>query len=426
MDVRASSEIDARLRQVLGGGDTRTATSYRPFPLALARGAGYRVWDVDGNEFVDLLNNYTSLVHGHAHPDVVRAVSKQLQLGTVFPAPSTLQAELAERICGRFPSVERVRFTNSGTEAVMMAVRTARAFTGRDLIVKAHGGYHGSWEQVALESNIEDAAAGAQKRAPARRWANAGIPAAVRALVRMVTYNDARELEDVMQEVGDQAAAVLLEPAIGEAGIAATPEFLATARSATTRHGALLILDEVVTARLDVGGMQTVLGCSPDLTTLGKIIGGGLPVGAFGGRADVMGLFDPSRDDALPHHGTFNGNPLTMAAGCASLDLLTREEIRRINGLGEELGEALRGLCAEASLPLDVRTVGSLVHLGDAPLPLLLGLHRAALEQGLYFAPRGLLNISTAMDGAALEQIVERLRSTVEAVAASPELGVAR
>ncbi len=422
MNTQESKSIDSRLRRVLGGGDTRTATAYRPFPLALDRGSGCRLWDVDGNEFIDLLNNYTSLVHGHAHPAIVAAVGAQLSRGTAFPAPSLLQAELAERICGRIASIERVRFTNSGTEAVMMGIRAARAFTGRDLVVKAHGGYHGSWDQVATESDIHTV--GEKRRSPAaQRWANTGIPSSVQSLVRMVPYNDPAAVGALMSEIGDEVAAIVLEPAIGEAGISATPEFLRAAREASSRSGALLVLDEVVTARLAHGGFQSGFDCQPDLTILGKIIGGGLPVGAFGGRAEVMDIFDPRRADSVPHHGTFNGNPLTMAAGCVSLDLLTPAEIQRINDLGSSIGAALQQLCLAADLPIVVRTVGSLIHLSDAPADVLEAMHRAGLEHGLYFAPRGLLNTSTAMDADVAQSVVERLGLTVEAAAASRARG---
>lgn len=371
------------------------------------------MWDVDGNEFIDLLNNYSSLVHGHCHPAIVAAVVDQLDRGFVFPAPSSLQADLAERISERFASIERLRFTNSGTEAVMVAIRAARAFTQRDVIVKAYGGYHGSWEQVALASNPDDASAGPEVATVSRRWADAGIPDSVRNLVRMVRYNDVDDLARIMREDGERVAAIILEPVIGESGIPATAEFLQQARALATDYGALLVLDEVVTARLDFGGVQRLRQCTPDLTTLGKIIGGGLPVGAFGGRADVMSIFDPRHGGGVPHHGTFNGNPLTMAAGCASLDLLTASEIARINGLGELLGGALEELCADHDLAMSVRTVGSLVCLADATPSLLDNIHRLGLENGLYFAPRGFFNISTPMDEDVIAEVIERLRATV-------------
>jgi glutamate-1-semialdehyde 2,1-aminomutase len=415
-----SKAIDERLRLVLGGGDTRTATWYPPYPLAIERGSGARIWDVDGNEFIDVLNNYSALVHGHGHPAIVEALRSQLDRGFVFPAPSLPQTELAERICARFDSVERVRFTNSGTEAVMLAVRAARAFTGRDLIVKTYGGYHGAWEQVALASAPDEGESNAAGLDGLRsgRWADIGIPAAVRTLVRLVPYNDAVALEHVFEEEGEQIAAVIFEPVVGEVGVMATPEFLSAARERTNRHGTLLVFDEVISARLHVGGMQAALGCTPDLTTLGKMIGGGLPVGAFGGRADVMAIFDERHEAHVPHHGTFNGNPLTMAAGCVSLDLLTAGEIERINQLGIGLAQSLDRFFEASKAPLRAQAIGSLVFLeGEAAV--LAEFHRHALDKGVYLAPRGFLNLSTPMDVTDVDEVAERVQEATKALLAA-------
>jgi glutamate-1-semialdehyde 2,1-aminomutase len=398
------------------GGNTRAATHFEPYPVGLEKGEGWRVWDVDGNEFIDLLNNYTSLVHGHRHPAIHEAISNQLGLAIVFPAPSSLQAELAERICTRFPSIEQLRFTNSGSEAVMMAVRAARAFTGRDSIVKAAGGYHGAWEQVALSSagtrrNRTDGSPAAVRPA---RLADSGIPGSVRELVHLVEYNDSSDLEAVLSEHGDRIAAIVLEPVIGEEAVAGTEAYLGQARRLADRYGALLVFDEVVTARLSEGGAQQNVGVTPDLTILGKIIGGGLPVGAFGGRVEIMELFDPRRSDYIPHHGTFNGNLLTMAAGCASLDLLTQSEIDRINGLGQSLATGLERSFQEVGAPLQVASVGSLILVSAPNLETLLGFHAAGLDQGLYFAPRGLMNVTTPMDGELVREILERATIAAE------------
>jgi glutamate-1-semialdehyde 2,1-aminomutase len=361
--------------------------------------------DADGNEFTDLLNNYTASVHGHAVPAVNEAMIEQAAQGTVFPAPAELQAELAERIIDRVASVEKLRFANSGTEAVMMAVRAARAFTGREKIVKAEGGYDGMWEQVPM-TRPDDSG-------PYR----AAMPEGVRKLVRMVDFNDVEGLEAVMEEEGDVVAAILLEPVTGTGVFEGTTEYFAAARRLADEHGALLICDEVITLRLAFGGFQEVLGVGPDLTTMGKIIGGGLPVGAFGGRSDVMAIFDPGAPHHLHHSGTFNGNLMTMAAGCVTLDLLTRGEIARINALGERLAEGLRRLLAgRPDLRGVVNACGSLVHVNfgtegelrtysDLNLnsPVAARFHLAALDEGLYFAPRGFMNTSTAMD----EQVVD-------------------
>jgi glutamate-1-semialdehyde 2,1-aminomutase len=412
-----SREIFERLERSIPGGNTRSLAYFPPYPLVISSGSGCRIRDVDGNEFIDLLNNYTASVHGHALPAINEAISNQAALGTVFPAPSELQAELAERIVGRVASVEKVRFANSGTEAVMMAVRGARAFTGREKIIKAEGSYNGMWEQVPV-SWPQD---------PYR----AAMPEGVRELVRMVDYNDVGQLEAAMEEEGDEVASIILEPVTGTGVFAGTPEYFAAARRLADEHGALLICDEVITLRLGVGGFQEVIGIRPDLTTMGKIIGGGLPVGAFGGRADVMETFDPRSPDHLHHSGTFNGNLMTMAAGCVTLDLLTHGEIERINALGEWLAEGLRrSLAGRPDLRGVVNNCGSLLHVNFGTegevrkfsdlkrgSPMAAAFHLAALDEGVYFAPRGFMNTSTAMD----EQVVyEALEACSRAIGTLP------
>jgi glutamate-1-semialdehyde 2,1-aminomutase len=419
LDTTRSRELAERLRRVLPGGDTRSVTYYPPYPLALVRGEGCRVFDADGNSFVDLLNNYTALVHGHAHPKIVEALLEQAPLGTVFPAPNELQAEVAERICERFDSVDRVRFTNSGTEAVMQALRVARAVTGRDLLVKADGCYHGSWEQVPLSWGVRHARTATSGDTGGPDLRHAGVPSFVPHVVAMIPYNDVEALEALMAERGDEVAALIFEPVLGEGVITGNPEFFAAARRLADTHGALLVIDEVVTARLAWGGYQSIVGVKPDLTTFGKIIGGGLPVGAVGGREDVMAAFDPRRSGFVSHSGTFNGNPMTMAAGRVSLDLLTEDEIGRINRLGDALADGILRAFGEAELDGDVTSYGSFLHLHlESPAQIstfadvnleseqLARLHLACLEEGVYFAPRGMLNTSTAMDESVIEEVV--------------------
>jgi glutamate-1-semialdehyde 2,1-aminomutase len=415
-----SRELMERLGRSIPGGNTRSLAYFAPYPLAISRGSGCRIWDVDGNEFVDLLNNYTATVHGHAVPDINEAMSKQAALGTVFPAPGEPQAELAERIVGRVASVEKVRFANSGTEAVMMAVRAARAFTGREKIIKAEGGYHGMWEQVPV--------AWPQDTLPEHR---AATPKGVRALVRLVDYNDVEGLEAAMEEEGEDVAAIILEPVTGTGVLTGTPEYFAAARRLADEHGALLICDEVITLRLSAGGFQEVLGVRPDLTTMGKIIGGGLPVGAFGGREEVMSVFDPRLPNHLHHSGTFNGNLMTMAAGRVALDLLTQPEIERINALGERLAEGLRRLFAQGEeLGAVVTSCGSLVHVNFEPegkvrtysdlnldSPVMAAFHLAALDEGVYFAPRCFMNTSTAMDEHVIDDVLEACSRAMARVA---------
>ena len=401
MEVQESSLLFGRLENLLPGGNTRTASFYSPFPLGLDRGLGCVVWDVDGNEYLDFLNNYTALVHGHAHPVITDAICRTSARGTVMAAPIRLHAELADRIKARFPSIELLRYTNSGTEAVMMAVRAARAFTGRETIVKAMGSFHGSWDQMSMAAH-EVARPQSQE---ANRWT--GIPHAIEQLVLDVQFNDVPSLEAALAAKGHEVAAIILEPVLGQVIEPATPEYIAAARRLADKYGALLILDEVITARLDWGGSQGKLGIQPDLTTLGKIIGGGLPVGAFGGREDVMSVFDPRRLDSIGHPGTFNGNTLAMAAGCASLDLLPQSEIDRINELGERLAIRLQSIFEANDLGLRLSSVGSLLHVHCACIH---EFHAACLREGLYIAPRGQLSISTPMD----EDVVERAALAVE------------
>ncbi len=414
--TKKSREIFERLERSIPGGNTRSLAYFPPYPLVISSGSGCRIWDADGNEFIDLLNNYTASVHGHALPAINEAMSNQAALGTVFPAPGELQAELAERIVGRVASVENVRFANSGTEAVMMAVRGARAFTGREKIIKAEGGYNGMWEQVPI-SWPQDSY-------------EAAMPEGVRELVRMVDYNDVGQLEAAMEEEGNEVAAIILEPVTGTGVFAGTPEYFAAARSLADEHGALLICDEIITLRLSMGGFQEVLGVRPDLTMMGKIIGGGLPVGAFGGRADVMEVFDPRSPGHLHHSGTFNGNLMTMAAGCATLDLLTKSEIERINALGERLADGLRRSLAEnQDLHGVVNNCGSLLHVNfgtegevrkysdlNLDSPVAARFHLAALDEGVYFAPRGFMNTSTAMDEQIIDDVLEACSLAMERV----------
>jgi glutamate-1-semialdehyde 2,1-aminomutase len=423
--TQRSRALLERLGRSIPGGNTRTLAYFPPHPLAISHGSGCRLWDVDGNEFVDLLNNYTATIHGHAVPAITEAMSKQAALGTVFPAPAQAQAELAERIVGRVASVEKVRFANSGTEAVMMAVGAARAFTGREKIIKAEGGYHGMWEQVPV-SRPHDAL-------PERRTAT---PEAVRELIRMVDYNDVAGLEAAMEEEGESVAAIILEPVAGTGVLTGTPEYFATARRLADEHGALLICDEVMTLRLSTVGYQEVLGVRPDLTTMGKIIGGGLPVGAFGGREEVMSVFDPRLPDHLHHSGTFNGNLMTMAAGCVALDLLTQDEVERINALGVRLADGLRQLFAKREeLGAVVTNCGSLVHVNfetegevrtytdlNLDSSVMAAFHLVALDEGVYFAPRCFMNTSTAMDEQVIDDVLEACSRAMARVASHPDL----
>jgi glutamate-1-semialdehyde 2,1-aminomutase len=400
MKDEKSQALFERLTRVMPGASTRTVTHYDPFPVCIDHGEGCHIWDVDGNEYIDLLNNYTPLVHGHAHPRIVEAITQTAQRGlaSAVPAPIELQGELAERLCSRTPSIDLVRFTNSASEAVMMAVRVARAFTGRDEIAFPGNGYHGSWDQVNVSGVDEEHPEGNPDGV-------VGIPRAVADLAHFVRFNDVVQLETLMAEHGSRVACILLEPILGHILDPGDPEFFRAALRIAHEHGALLILDETITYRLWVGGWQAQHGIEADLTTMGKTIGGGMPMGAFGGKREIMDILDPRGDNPLSAHGTMNGHALCMAAGCASLDLLDQAAIDRLNDMGERLAGRLDAAGRDAGIGMRVHACGSLLQVNcEDPL----AFHRACLEEGLYIAPRGSMNLSTPMDEAVLDEIAAR------------------
>jgi len=410
----------------LPDGNTRGTAFFQPHPIVLVHGEGPIVTDADGNRYHDLLNNYTSLVHGNAHPDLVQAARTVIGEGTVFPSPHRLQATHAGVLCERLPSAEMVRYTNSGTEASMMAVRIARAATGRDLVAKARCGYHGSWDGLwvsAEEDGPEPSAI-----------AEPGIPQAVVDLVRLFEFNDLEDLTQVCETAGSDLAAVIVEPMLGSGGaVPATPEFLAEARRLADRTGAVLILDEVQTFRLATGGMQQVLGCRPDLTILGKFIGGGFPIGAVAGPRHLLELFRLDAPRHLKHSGTYNGNLVSMAAGLKAIEMLTEDAISAINFAGDLLAESLAKSLAECGLAGSVTGYGSMfnAHLGPEVTSVRTGsdvlredphamqlLHLALLNEGVFSAPRGFLNCSTALGERELPAVALAISKAVEEVAA--------
>ena len=274
----------------LPGGSTRSTVYFAPYPPYVDHGSGAHLTDIDGNVYLDLLNNYTSLILGHAHPDAVEAVVAQVRRGSAFGAPTEVEVALADEIESRVESVDELRFTNSGTEATMFALRLARAFTGRAVIAKFEGAYHGTHDYALAGSR--------------------GIPAAVNALVTELPWDDMAGVRERLAGREQDLAAVIIEPVQGAGGVRpATPEFLAELRAFTERHGIVLVFDEIIAFRIGYHGAQGVLGVTPDLTTFGKIIGGGYALAAFGGRAELMDLLDVRRPGSLVHGGTFNGNP---------------------------------------------------------------------------------------------------------------------
>jgi glutamate-1-semialdehyde 2,1-aminomutase len=398
-----SAALFERATASIPGGSTRTTIFNPPYPPYMVRGEGLRTWDVDGNEYRDFLGNYTSLILGHTHPDVVAAVEAQVRRGSAFAAPTEVEIELAEEIRGRLPSVERIRFTNSGTEATMFAIRAARAFTGRPLLAKFERAYHGTHDTALA--------------------ATPGVPDGISNLVVELPWDDADGVERGLAGRERDVAAIIIEPVQGGGGVrAAGPAFLRFLRDYADRIGALLIFDEIIAFRIGPNGAQGVFGVRPDLTTLGKIVGGGFPLAAFGGRADVMDRFDARRPGSLSHGGTFNGNPVGAAAGLATLRFLTAERYERLASLGERARKRIGAGIAARELDARVDGIASLFQVfagpslqGEGDLSPAATLFLGLLVDGFHLAPRGMGAISTPVtdaDADALaDAVVERLGS---------------
>jgi glutamate-1-semialdehyde 2,1-aminomutase len=366
-----SAELYARARKVMPGGNTRTTVFSRPYPAYIASAQGASVTDVDGQTRLDFVNNYTSLIHGHAHPRIVEAVSRQLGLGTAVSFPTEAEVRLAELLVERVDSLEQIRFTNSGTEAVMLAIQAARAFTGRSRIAKFEGCYHGSYDYAEVSVGPALELAG-EPSAPRSVAESAGVARSVVDEVVVLPFNDADAVERLIERHARELAAVIVDPLPHRSGfLDPAPQFLPRLRQVTRAHDVLLISDEIISFRLDYGGPQQRFGYQPDLTTFGKIIGGGFPVGAFGGRADVMSVFDPSTSGArLPHGGTFNANPVTMVAGYEAMSMMTPAEYARLAALGERLRVGLADAIEARGVSWQVTGQGSLFRLHAHPRPL--------------------------------------------------------
>lgn len=365
-----SKEAFERSCRVLPGGVSRTLCYFPPFPCQTAYGEGCRMVDVDGHRRLDLFNCATTLILGHRPPVVVKAVEEQLKRGTAFQTNSGLETVLAELLVGRVASVDQIRFTNSGSEGTQMAIRAARAFTGRPKIAKMEGGYHGTHDCVENSVRVP-AGSGGPAEAPEAVAGSAGIPPGVLQDVVIIPYNNLEAARRILAAHAADLACVIVEPILGSVGfVAAEREFLVGLREEARRLGIVFILDEVQSFRLDRGGAQTLFGITPDLTCFGKIIGGGFPVGAFGGRRDIMAQFNTTTGGLIPHAGTFNGNPITMAAGIATMEQLTAPVYARLNAMGDRLRDRLQALGDRYRVPISVSGIGSMfkIHFSEAPV----------------------------------------------------------
>ncbi len=439
--VRVEYEILARYRERTGGslamheeaqlsmpaGDTRAATFFTPYPTYMTVGEGAWLRDFDGNRYLDLLNNFTSLVHGHAQPAIVEHAADQLTRGTVFGTVAEPQVALAKLLVERVPSFDLVRFTNSGTEATMM-MRAARAFTGRDIIVKMDGGYHGSHDFVEVSVNADLESSGP----PAARLEGRGVPQAVLNAVMVAPFNDLPAMDALLRQHHQRIAGIIVEPMPNSGGmVPPSPGYLRGLRDLADQYNVLLLFDEIVTLRLSSGGFQLIEAVLPDMTAVAKIIGGGFPVGAFGGRKEIMQLFNPEADsDFLFHSGTFNGNNMTMAAGLEAMRRLDHATIERINNYGERLKDGINAIFKSLGIRAQCLGYGSLqqIQWTDEPVVTLADARRAGedtgrlrqllhlelLNRGIYSSNRGMFSITTPMQKEELDLALSALEGALD------------
>ena len=394
--IEASRRLFGKACRLIPGGVNSPVRAFKAVggdPLFIVRGEGPRVVDADGNEYVDYVGSWGPLILGHTHPVVTRAIVEAAASGSSFGAPTPAEVDLAVLVCEAFPSVRRVRMVNSGTEATMSALRVARAFTGRDRIVKMEGCYHGHVDALLVKAGSGVATLGIP--------GSPGVPAAVASDTLTVPYNDLDSLRSVLEARGREIAAIILEPVVGNMGLVAPRAgYLEGVRDLASRHGIVLILDEVMTGfRIAYGGAQERYGVAGDMTTLGKVIGGGLPVGAYGGREEIMARVAPEGD--VYQAGTLSGNPLAMRAGIETLTILREpgvyERLERISGALEQgLSEAARS----AGVTVTINRVGSMmtVFFTEGPVTDFASaarsdlrrygvFFRAMLERGVYLPP---------------------------------------
>ncbi len=424
-----SAELMARARTLFPGGVNSPVRAFRGVdsePFVVARGAGARIWDVDGNEYIDYVLSWGPLVLGHAPAQVLAALQRVMANGTSFGIPTELELSLGEQVRSMMPHLERLRFVSSGTEATMSAIRLARAATGRDAILKFDGCYHGHADSFLVKAGSGVATLGLPN--------SPGVPAALASLTLTATFNDVDETTRIVCENASNLAAIIVEPVVGNAGlIPPVPGFLESLRRLADESGAVLIFDEVMTGfRIALGGARERFGVTADLTTFGKVIGGGLPVAAYGGRASLMELVAPS--GPMYQAGTLSGNPLAMAAGLATLMELTPALQQEMVARTARLADGIESIARECDVPCTAGAVGTMwgFFLRDEPVrsfadartadvALFKRFFREALSRGVYLAPSAFEAgfMSAAHDEAVIDETLERLRGAMQAAAAA-------
>ena len=409
-------------------GPAKGAYYYPPYPLFMERGEGCHLWDVDGHQYLDCANHHTAQILGHNHPAVVRAVQDQLERGIALGAPTGIETEIAQEMVRRVPSLERVRFTNSGTEATLHAIRLARGFSQKPKIAKFEGGYHGTHDVVEISvAPPLDQAGPAQAPRPVATAGGLSPNAASEVVV--LPYDDEAAVEELVKSYRSELACLIYDPKAGI--LPQRPEFARAVRDITRKYDVLLIFDEIVGYRMGPGGLQEHLGIEPDLTSFGKIVGGGFPVGAFGGRADIMDLFDNSQGPTgFFQSGTFSAHPVTMAAGLAMLRQLTPEAYAHLNSLGTRLGLGLTALFSRRKIPARALVTGSVfsIHFTVQPLTDYRSLAQtdksraqrvflSLLNQG-YFLSQGLgmCALSTPMQADDIDGLIDAVEQAIDQV----------
>ena len=431
-----SQALYDRAVKVMPGGNTRTTVYMKPHPFYASHGSGCRLTDAEGVKRIDFTNNYNSLIHGHAQPAINPAVRDQIERGTAFPMATELEIRFAELLCERVASCEQIRFCNSGSEAVMNAIKAARAFRDKPKIAKCEGAYHGAYDfaEVSLDPTPES-------------WGNAdpksvaytkGTPQSVLDEVVVIPFNKPDEAERILRAHADSLACVVIDLMPNRAGlIPATPEFVEMLKRVRADTGILLVFDEVITLRLGFGGGQEVFGIAPDLSAIGKIIGGGYPVGAVGGSAEVMRVFDPRQaKPLLPHGGTFNANPVTMVAGEAAMQHYGRDEIARLGALGDRARDGITVAFLESGVPGQGTGLQSLlrIHVHSRPLSdyrsslmspqektFLSAVLRHMRDGGIFVNERGVCSLSTPMGEAEIDAFLTCFRGALNAAKNAPQ-----
>ncbi len=421
-----------RAQKVIPGGVNSPVRAFRQVggvPRFVSKASGPYFWDADNKRYIDLIMSWGPMIAGHANPEIVEAVQKAATTSFSFGAPTEGEIELAERICSLMPSIEQIRMVSSGTEATMSALRLARGYTGRDLIVKFEGCYHGHADSLLVKAGSGLLTfADSTQNAPS----SSGVPQDVVKHTLVLPYNDTAALEAVFQKRGDQIAALILEPIAGNMNlIKAKPEFLAAARNLTSQHGAVLIYDEVMTGfRVALGGAQSLQGITPDLTCLGKVMGGGMPMAAFGGKKEIMSKLAPL--GAVYQAGTLSGNPVAVAAGLKTLEIVAREGFYEcLAGQTQKLMSGLKMSADQAGIPFAVDSVGgmfgfyftsavpsSFAEVTQSNIEAFKQFFHAMLDEGVYLAPSAYEAGFTSIthDNAVVEEIIKAAQKSFQKI----------